>query len=1273
MVARRSVVIVSAAALLLTGGPLVLSTPGVSPPAAAEDGTGAGVFVNEIHYANAGVDAGEFVEIAGPSGTALSGSDVVLYDAAGAAYATVPLTESLGANGTVVVGFPVEGVEDGKSALALVTGGHVAEFLSWAGTVEATDGPAAGMTSTDVGVAEGDDADADSSLQRTGTGAAGADFSWTGPAEATPGTTNEGQILTTVSVDESTMPGLTDDTLEPGDLVDQVLPPSDAVGELFIEGESLVPSATGATPVISQNSSGNLTWSGGRQLRVNALYPLDSATVTFSMPVAGTYAMAADVTAGPNFGEATLSIDGEPVLSYNGFQSGRNVVRRRVGMGEHQLAAGDHTLTLTTVGNGGGSFYRIGLDALRLRLQPAEARLMLSPAQGADLAGNVPVYGWSTDRVDDLRLQVDNGEVPDWPALADTATVQFEARGIDAGPAGANFRDGIRVRGHDIVINYDVNNDNSPNNFVTNGIQVTGELLRPGTNTITFFAGRDTENPDDPNYDDFDVQNLALVLADGMVLPAVPAGVQLLGDSAGRVLEKTWTITVPASVETGHPQYDPGRAFLLETSTLSDGGHDVTLVAKGPGGVEKLHRHITVDNNKPVVTDLQPADGANAKGDVLLDASVSDTGDPRVTVAALLDTTPVELGDTISTDDLADGKHQFTVTATDAAGNVTSVTSTFTSIGETPDAPSLVGPADGSSVGGSQAQLKVLAKDPAGEPMRVDVLQATALGPPTAGRAGASEGEIPAPSAMSGSPVDPGRVASSDGVYADSAPSGDTPYQMYDVRVSRVRGAKTVDVSWEGQISGDREVVLSVWNVEQQSWTEVSTSRGSDVGDTTLVGSTTLGPAIDGDVVHVLVQARDTFSDFPVDPSNGTFEDSSTYDFSIAWMTDTQYLSEGGAAGKEVYGDTFQAINDWINANATGKKIVYAAHTGDVINNWQVTSPSEAIARSEFDFAGKMMAILDNASLPNGVLPGNHDNRSGADSSLFNEYFGPARYEALETAASMGEDGEGFYGGSWQPGDNQNHYDLVEIGGQKLIFVYLGFLVSSEEVAWANAVLAQHRDRSAVVLTHSYLLPSMAPDGRGGALTDFDGEALYDQVVVPNPNVFLVLSGHTNGVGLNVKRDVGEKGRMVVEMMANHQFFEVPGGERRVGHFRLLQINLAKGRMAVNTYSPYLDNHNAEEFDTSTGRDYLDSADEFAVPLDVPSRTTGLSTDAIGVAVRTTTVIGSVTVASGDTASVTWKGLTAGTRYSWYARATDPTGASAESSVFSFVTAAAKQ
>ena len=143
------------------------------------------------------------------------------------------------------------------------------------------------------------------------------------------------------------------------------------------------------------------------------------------------------------------------------------------------------------------------------------------------------------------------------------------------------------------------------------------------------------------------------------------------------------------------------------------------------------------------------------------------------------------------------------------------------------------------------------------------------------------------------------------------------------------------------------------------------------------------------------------------------------------------------------------------------------------------------------------------------------------------------------------------------------------------------------------------------------------------------------------------------------------KGRTVVEMLSNQQFFE-DAGKRNLGYLRLLQVNLAKGQVAVDTYDPSRNDFNSVEWDTQPGREYSESADDFVVPVDLPSRTTTLKTDAIGVALRGTTVIGSADVASGAQASTTWRGLTAGTRYSWYARVTDPTGAKAESSVFSF-------
>jgi hypothetical protein len=54
------------------------------------------VFINEIHYDNAGTDTGEFVEIAGPAGTSLTGYQILLYNGAGGAvYDTKNLTGTI--------------------------------------------------------------------------------------------------------------------------------------------------------------------------------------------------------------------------------------------------------------------------------------------------------------------------------------------------------------------------------------------------------------------------------------------------------------------------------------------------------------------------------------------------------------------------------------------------------------------------------------------------------------------------------------------------------------------------------------------------------------------------------------------------------------------------------------------------------------------------------------------------------------------------------------------------------------------------------------------------------------------------------------------------------------------------------------------------------------------------------------------------------------------------------------------------------------------------
>jgi predicted extracellular nuclease len=163
------------------------------------------VFINEIHYDNVGTDSDEAIEIAAPVGVDLRDWSMVLYngaDSVRAPYNTRLLREgtvtSCGAYQLVTLYYPGNGIQNGSpDGLALVDAtGHVVQFLSYEGTFTALKGPAAGMTSTDIGVSESGSTPVGYSLQLGGTGTRYQDFTWNGPAVNTFGVCNAGQTFT---------------------------------------------------------------------------------------------------------------------------------------------------------------------------------------------------------------------------------------------------------------------------------------------------------------------------------------------------------------------------------------------------------------------------------------------------------------------------------------------------------------------------------------------------------------------------------------------------------------------------------------------------------------------------------------------------------------------------------------------------------------------------------------------------------------------------------------------------------------------------------------------------------------------------------------------------------------------------------------------------------------------------------------------------------------------------------------------------------------------
>ena len=159
------------------------------------------VFINEIHYDNAGTDTGEAIEIAGPAGTDLTGWSIVLYNGAnGASYDTKNLSGTIPNSGTgfgfVTQTYPSNGIQNGApDGVALINNGTVVQFLSYEGTFTAVGGPANGLTSVSIGVGEIGSEAVGLSLQLSGTGKEYADFTWQTATANTFGSVNTGQTL----------------------------------------------------------------------------------------------------------------------------------------------------------------------------------------------------------------------------------------------------------------------------------------------------------------------------------------------------------------------------------------------------------------------------------------------------------------------------------------------------------------------------------------------------------------------------------------------------------------------------------------------------------------------------------------------------------------------------------------------------------------------------------------------------------------------------------------------------------------------------------------------------------------------------------------------------------------------------------------------------------------------------------------------------------------------------------------------------------------------
>ena len=241
-------------------------------------------------------------------------------------------------------------------------------------------------------------------------------------------------------------------------------------------------------------------------------------------------------------------------------------------------------------------------------------------------------------------------------------------------------------------------------------------------------------------------------------------------------------------------------------------------------------------------------------------------------------------------------------------------------------------------------------------------------------------------------------------------------------------------------------------------------------------------------------------------------------EFSIMGIPDTQYYTENldGSGSGQGSGSisTFFAQTNWIVSNRIDSNIVYVTHLGDCVQNGDEVE-------QEWINCSNAMAYLENPAttgltdgIPFGMAVGNHDmtpwdnHNFNSTDTLFNKYFGISRFS-----------GRNYYSGHY--GDNNdNHYDLFQVGVLKFIVIYIKYEEYKANPAvldWADSLLGAYNDRLGIVVSHKLL------DNYSGADVSFSsqGQAIFN-AVKNNSNLFLMLCGHftqegrrteTNGAG----------------------------------------------------------------------------------------------------------------------------------------------------------------
>ncbi len=291
-------------------------------------------------------------------------------------------------------------------------------------------------------------------------------------------------------------------------------------------------------------------------------------------------------------------------------------------------------------------------------------------------------------------------------------------------------------------------------------------------------------------------------------------------------------------------------------------------------------------------------------------------------------------------------------------------------------------------------------------------------------------------------------------------------------------------------------------------------------------------------------------------------------DFTVVLLPDTQKYAES-------YPEIFTSQTQWVVDNVDALNIVFVSQLGDIVENGGFGPGGSGDNTVEWDRANAALSMLD-GHVPWGLVLGNHD---------FDMWYAPmggSQYFLDRFGAPRFTDQPWF--GGWSP-DGYNSAQFFVGGGRRFMALHLVPDVPPWALAWAQSMIDAHPGVPTMITTHIYMkengrtrFPYM--DMYDPTWSGLSGNAIFAQLVKPNPQVFLVTCGHI--AYERFQATLNDAGQPVLEMLADYQLRELGGN----GLLRILKFSPNAGKIYASTYSTWY-----QAFET-------DADSLFEIPLD---------------------------------------------------------------------------